>query len=227
MSAAWKIAGERALLAVDAPHVVTTQDLLGYATVNSGEHPASATFTRWLASLVAVGKLQPVTRGVYLNRYAGPAVHAAEAAQYLRRGAVVSLAWVLERSGALNNSGDTVTCVVPMARGWAPPKVGEQLTSSSSFRFYGMPQHVMLAGSGRIEDVQDLAYGYPRATPERALMDWIYLGSSVRSRLPLPPPDIDLREMSLTRLSRLARAMGTQDAWANWRDNRSASDKSN
>jgi hypothetical protein len=224
MNTAWKVAGERALLAGDAPHVITTQDLLGYATVNSGEHPASASFTRWLRELIATGKLKPVTRGVYLNRYAGPNVHAAEAAQYLRRGAVVSLAWVLERSGALNNFGDTVTCVVPLARGWAPPKVGDQRTSATPFRFYGMPQHIMLAGSGRIEDVQDLTYGYPRATPERALMDWIYLGSSSRSRLPLPPFDIDLRDMSLVRLSRLAKAMGTEDAWTAWHAQRKAND---
>lgn len=216
MNTAWKVAGERALLAADAPHVITTQDLLGYASVNSREHPAPASFARWLRALVAVGKLQPVTRGVYLNRYAGPTVHAAEAAQYLRRSAVVSLAWVLERSGALNNFGDTVTCVVPLARGWAPPKVGEQRTAATPFRFYGMPQHIMLAGSSRIEDVQDLSYGYPRATPERALMDWVYLGSSVRSRLPLPPLDLDLSEMSMGRLNRLAKAMGTEKAWSAW-----------
>lgn len=216
MNSAWKVAGERALLASDAPHVITTQDLLGYAAVNSGQRPASASFTRWLKTLVNVGKLQPVTRGVYLNRYSGPTVHAAEAAQYLRRGAIVSLAWVLERSGALNNFGDTVTCVVPLAKGWAPPKVGNQLTAAGPFRFFAMPQHVVLAGSSRIDDVQDLKYGYPRATPERALMDWVYLGASMRSRLPLPPVDIDLREMNIGRLNRLAKAMGTENAWAAW-----------
>jgi hypothetical protein len=225
VTSAWKTAGERALLAADAPHVITTQDLLGYAAVNSGERPASASFTRWLQTLVSVGKLQPVTRGVYLNRYSGPTVHAAEAAQYLRRGAVVSLAWVLERSGALNNFGDTVTCLVPLAKGWAPPKVGDQLTAAGPFRFYAMPQHILLAGSRRIDDVQDLKYGYPRATPERALMDWVYLGSSARSRLPLPPLDIDLHEMSLGRLRRLAKAMGTEDAWAAWHARWKANDK--
>lgn len=216
MTDSWKIEGERALLAADAPHVVTTQDLLGYATVNGREHPAPASFARWLRSLVTVGKLQPVNRGVFLNRFAGPTVHPAEAAQFLRRGAIVSLAWVLERSGALNNFGDTVTCVVPLT-GAAPPKVGERHTAAGAFRFYAMPQRVLRAGSDEIGDVQDLAYGYPRATPERALLDWVYLGSSRRSRLPLPPRDLDLHDMKPSRLKRLAKAMGIEAEWNAWR----------
>ena len=208
---------EKALLSLGAPHVVTTQDLEAYAHVSAGTRPPPATLTRWVRALTETGALVPVSRGVYLNRLAGPAVHPAEAAQYIRRGAVVSLAWVLdERSGALNNFGDTVTCVVPQVPGMAPPKVGERNSPAGPFRFYAMPDRLMAAGSTRVEDVQDLAYSYPRATPERALLDWIYLGASVRSRLPAPPLDIQLRGMSLARLARLAKAMGMTEKWRHW-----------
>lgn len=207
---------EKTLLSLDAPHVVTTQDLEVYARGSAGTRPAPATLTRWVRTLTETGALQQVSRGVYLNRLAGPAVHPAEAAQHIRRGAVVSLAWVLERSGALTNFGDTVTCVVPLVSGMAPPKVGERDTIAGPFRFYAMPDWLIEAGSTRLEDVQDLQYSYPRATPERALLDWIYLGTSVRSRLPLPPLDIQLRRMSQSRLTRLAKAMGIEEEWRRW-----------
>lgn len=171
---------------------------------------------RWLHALASVGALEPVNRGVYLNRFAGPTVHPAEAAQFLRRGAIVSLACVLERCGAFNTFGSTVTCVVPLT-GAAPPKVGERHTRAGAFRFYAMPQRALSSGAERIGDVQDLAYGYPRATPERALLGWVYLGASQRSRLSLPPNDLDIEQMSPGRLKRLARAMGIEAEWNRWR----------
>ena len=216
MKSTWKQESQKALLALGAPHVVTTQDLEAHGRISTGTRPSTASLTRWLRTLTETGALQPVSRGVYLNRLAGPNVHPAEAAQYIRRGAIVSLAWVLEQSGALNNFGDTVTCVVPQIPGMAPPKVGERETLAAPFRFYAMPARLIEAGSKQLDDVQDLRYGYPRATPERALLDWIYLGSSVRSRLPLPPLDINLRGMSLARLRRLAKAMWIEEEWRQW-----------
>ena len=216
MKMTWKSAVEKALLGMAAPHVVTTQDIEAYAMTSQGFRPPASSLVRLVRSLVETGALQPVSKGVFLNRLAGPAVHPAEAAQYIRRGAIVSLAWVLERSGALNNFGDTVTCVVPQLSGSAPPKVGERDTAAGPFRFYAMPARLVEGGSFRLEDIQDLRYGYPRATPERALLDWIYLGTSVRSRLPLPPLDIQLRGMNQPRLTRLAKAMGMSKNWQDW-----------
>ena len=207
----------KTLLAHDAPHVLTTGDLRGRLRMAmKGALPSSAALARWSRDLTRNGALQPVARGVFLNRLAGPSVHAAEAAQYLRRGAVVSLAWVLERSGALNNYGDTVTCVVPQVSGMAPPKVGARITPAAPFRFHALPLAVLHAGAKRIEDVQDLRFDYPRATPERALLDWIYLGASPRSHLPLPPADVNLSGMDQRRLTRLSRAMGIEEAWSAW-----------
>lgn len=207
----------KTLLVHDAPHVLSTADLRGRLRAGAGALPSSAALARWSRKLIAAGALQPLSRGVFLNRLAGPSVHAAEGAQYLRRGAVVSLAWVLERAGALNNYGDTVTCVVPQVSGMAPPKTGARVTAAAPFRFHALPLAVLHAGAKRLEDVQDLRFDYPRATPERALLDWIYLGASPRSHLPPPPADVNLRGMDQRRLTRLSRAMGIEDAWNTWK----------
>jgi len=220
MKNSWKLESQKKLLALGAPHVVTTQDLEAFGRFSTDTHktsgPSSASLTRWLRTLTESGALQPVARGVYLNRLAGPSIHPAEAAQFIRRHAIVSLAWVLEQSGALNNFGDTVTCVIPQIPGMAPPKVGERETRAAPFRFYAMPARLIDAGSNHIDDVQDLRYAYPRATPERALLDWIYLGTSVRSRLPLPPLDISLHSMRIARIARVAKAMGIDAQWKQW-----------
>ena len=75
---------------------------------------------------------------------------------------------------------------------------------------------VLSAGRENLEDVQDLNFPYPRATPERALLDWVYLGASGRSRLSLPPFDIQLHEKNQPRLKRLARQMGITRQWTEW-----------
>ena len=197
MTRNWKRLAEAALISLGAPRVVTIQDLQSYARLNADRQPSASAVTRWVRTL-------------------NETVHAAEASQYIRRGAIVSLAWVLERSGALNNFGDTVTCVVPQCSDFAPPRVGERDTAAGQFRFYALPIAVLSAGRENLDDLQDLDFTYPRATPERALLDWIYLGTSVRSRLPLPPFDIQLHRMNQPRLKRLARAMGTTRQWTEW-----------
>lgn len=213
----WKLAAHRLLMKGDAPHVLTTADLAAFARTAAGENLPTATLTRWVRNLNDAGAIVAVTRGVYLNRLAGPAVHPAQAAQYIRRSAIVSLAYVLEQCGALNNFGDTVTCVVPLIKGLSAPKVGERQTLAAPFRFYALPQRFFHLQDVALEDLQDLNYAYPRATPERALLEWVYLGSSAKSRLPLPPLDLALKRLDSQKLERLAKAMKIEPQWQNWK----------
>ena len=213
----WKLKAQRGLIQSSAPHVLTTADLAAHGRMASGKVLPAATITRWVRSLCDSGALEPITRGVYLNRLAGPAVHPAEAAQYIRRSAIVSLAFVLEQCGALNNFGDTVTAVVPLIKGLAPPKVGERSTLAVPFRFYGLPQRFFHLQNIDFEDLQDIRYSYPRATPERALLEWIYLGDSPKSRLPLPPLDIHLDALDAEKCDRLARVMKLETEWQAWK----------
>jgi hypothetical protein len=65
---------------------------------------------------------------------------------------------------------------------------------------------------------------YRRATPEAALLHWLYLSGSPRSRMSAPPLDLDLGELDLRKLKRLAKAMCLDAGLKAWRDRRIAQD---
>jgi hypothetical protein len=129
---------------------------------------------------------------------------------------VVSLSWVLEQAGVTNNVGDTVTCVVPLHPGAPNPQLSTRETAAGSFRFFAMPAVLVDGRSGDERDIRDPRFDYPRATPEKAFLDWVHLGASPRSRLPPPPLDLAYDELDPRRLRRLSRAMGLDAAWQAW-----------
>jgi hypothetical protein len=59
---------------------------------------------------------------------------------------------------------------------------------------------------------------YRRATPEAALLHWLYLSDSPRSRMSAPPLDLDLDSLDLKRLKRLATGMHLEANLKIWRD---------
>jgi hypothetical protein len=148
----------------------------------------------------------PVTRGLYINQLARPLPTAADAAGFVRGGAIVSLQTVLGEAGITNNYSDIVTCVVPHSRDHKPsvrPVKAERI----EFRFHAMPARFLDEHAGALEDRIDLDFKYPRATPEKALLDWIYLGASARTKISGPPFDIDSGRLKKARLQRLAKAI--------------------
>jgi hypothetical protein len=70
-----------------------------------------------------------------------------------------------------------------------------------------MPARLLDAEAGDLQDRMDLDVHYPRASPEKALLDWIYLGGSPRTKLASPTLDIDLERLDKRRLKRLADQM--------------------
>lgn len=213
---AWKAHAERLLMAPDSPGVLTTAMLHAFTTAGRADVPSRATFSRWVARLCATGRLQEVVRGVYLNRQAHADLSPAAAAHWVRHRSVVSLAWVLEQAHVTNNFGDTITCVIPIAPGWPNPQVGDRRTKAGTFRFFAMPADRVESPVMRPEDRLDLRFDYPRTTPEKALMDWLYLGASRRSRMTPPPLDLDVSLLDRRRLRRLARAMGLESLADDW-----------
>lgn len=114
-----------------------------------------------------------------------------------------------------NNYSDIVTCVVPIRGGVAPssrPVKAERI----EFRFHAMPVQLLDERAGTLEDRLDLDVAYARATPEKALLDWIYLGASPRTKLSGPPLDIEIGKLDMPRLRRLAKAMGLGTALAGY-----------
>jgi hypothetical protein len=78
-----------------------------------------------------------------------------------------------------------------------------------------MPERVLETGTE--SDRLVTGVDYRRATPEAALLHWLYLSGSPRSRMSTPPLDLDLGELDLKRLNRLAAAMRIDSNLCSWR----------
>ncbi len=129
----------------------------------------------------------------------------ADAIAWFHTDAVVSLNTVLGDSGILNNPTTVVTAVVPIDRGRHPPaRLGRKATLAGIVHFFGIPRHILQAGKPEDRLEAEEQYEHSRATPEKALVDWIYLGSSPRSRRTPPPrDDIGMELLDARRLRRL------------------------
>jgi len=205
---AWQIQLQRTLAAPSAPPVLT-RDLLSRfgRTASGGTCVPESTLSYWIRGAVAADQLQPIQRGLFLNRFRSPAGRLADAACWILAEAVVSLNTVLGDAGVLNNPVRTVTAVVPLDAGAPPPSLGRRQTRAGTFHFLGLPRSML--ESGRAEDrLEPLDhFEHPRATPEKALLDWLYLGLTPRSHRTLPPMhDLDLELLDTQRLWRLAAA---------------------
>ena len=109
---------------------------------------------------------------------------------------------------------ESITCVIPTAAGWPTPNVGDRTTKAGTFRFFAMPAR--LVDAGRDEDRRDMRFDYPRVTPEKALLDWLFLGASHRSRMTRPPFDLEIAALNRPRLRRLAKAMQLTTVLDDW-----------
>jgi hypothetical protein len=143
-------------------------------------------------------------------------VHAAAAATYIRRNAVPSLSWVLEQDWLLNNFSDVVTCTVPMAPGIKLINVAPVKTEHGWFRFHTLPWRIHEPDNLPVEDWRDNRVDYPRATPEKAFADWLYLARSPRSWLKRPPYDLEFAELNKKRLGRIIKALSLEDVYQEW-----------
>jgi hypothetical protein len=122
---------------------------------------------------------------------------------------------VLGDSGVWNNYTEWVTAVVPLSSRYATPSLGRVETGGGTFVFRGVPERVLETGA----EVDRLVAGvdYRRATPEAALLHWLYLSDSPRSRMSTPPMDLDLGELDSKRLKRLAKGMHLDANLTIWR----------
>ncbi|AMN45740.1 hypothetical protein ACG33_01181 [Steroidobacter denitrificans] len=223
VKANWDTRLEMRLTEPNAARVLNTLTLFRLAR-HEQSTLSRASLERWITDALAAKRLIKVVRGLYLNRMTTPPAELTEAAGWLRPGAIVSLQTVLGDCGAWNNFTDAATAVVPFSFDAVRPSLGTRSTQAGQFHFRGIPEAVLLAGreADRLADV----YGYLRATPEAALLHWIYLANSPRSNLSAPPLDIDLDDLNLPRLQRLAKAMQLEDALNKWLEVKHAYDES-
>lgn len=223
LTANWDTRLELRLSEPDAMRVLNTSTLYRLACHEQSQLSRTS-LERWILDALASRRLIKVARGLYLNRMTTPPAELAEAATWLRPGCVVSLQTVLGDSGAWNNYTAMVTAIVPFASGRPRPSLGIRSTQAGRFQFRGIPEPVLVAGreTDRLADVT----GYLRATPEAALLHWLYLSASAHSNLTAPPLDIDMDAFSAARLRRLAEAMDLSDELARWYVTKRAHDQS-
>lgn len=168
-----------------------------------------ATLSRRVAKALDAKMLVQVRAGVYLNTFSLPPPKVAEATPYVRTGAVVSLQTVLGDASVLNNYTPDVTCVIPS--NGVNTTSGEVDSPAARFRFYRLNADILNAGE--IEDRLVADIGYLRATPEKALIDWMALAAEHRSNMTaVPAHDIDWQELDERRLLRIAKAAGMTSA---------------
>lgn len=214
----WQMRIEERLGADDAPAVLN-RDLLNRMTrsARAGRPVPTSSLTHWLKTARMRRKLLPVVAGLYLNRYRARPGSLADAVHWLRADAIVSLNTVLGDAGILNNPSQLMTAVVPLDTGAPPPKLGRQVTQAGTVQFFGLPRRIHDAGEPEDRLESAAPRDHVRATPEKALLDWLYLARSPHSRRTSPPKsDIDLTLLNRRRLKRLAAAMDIKrelDAW--------------
>lgn len=168
---------------------------------------SEATISRAIKKGVESEMLVQIRSGLFLNRMSVPAPSIEEAAQHLRAGAIVSLQTVLGHAGVLNNyTGEYVTAIIPSGGGSINTTGGDVKTPCGVFSFKRLRGDILFAG--RIEDRLSDTHGwYLRATPEKALVDWIALVDSGQSTLTrVPVHDLDFSSLDMDRLRRLAAA---------------------
>lgn len=213
----WKQALELQLSAPHAPGALTLGVLSRAASLARHAPIPDTTLHAWIKDATARARLVRVSRGVYLNRFTTPSGRLADAVAHVRRDAVVSLHSALDDAGALNNPPVGVTAVLPLDPGSTRPRVGRVQTVAGAMHFRAIPRRILEAGE--IEDRLDLDRGssHPRATPEKALLDWLYLARSPRSTLAPPAVhDVEHGELNKKRLMRLARAMKLEETLVEW-----------
>ncbi len=218
---AWKQTLERRLSESGAPAALTLGALSRTAAIARAAPVPDTTLHAWIKDAIARDRLAPVLRGLYLNRFTWPAGRLADAVPHVRRDAVVSLHTALDEAGAYNNPPAGVTAIVPLDAGPTRPRVGRVDTAQGPIQLRAVPRRVLEAGA--VEDRFDLDRGvaHPRATPEKALLDWLYLAKSPRSTLSPPAVhDVDLDVLDTARLARLAKLMGLRDTLELWRRGR-------
>jgi hypothetical protein len=208
-----------------ANRVVTPDDLLSVAADGIRDMTvgtAGVFMARFCKELVEEGLLAKVRKGLYLNQALDPKPGWEEAARFVRSGAVVSMHTVLGRA-VTNNYSPYVHAVVPSpVSGRCKPleiafdsSTRLDPTTKLRFFFYPLPVEILEAG----DETDRLAFCVPggdvdppyrEATPEAALAHWLWLGASPSSGVAPPDPQMDLGELDLDRLARLAAAVGVE-----------------
>lgn len=211
----WRKIVFESLKEFDAPRVLSLSDLVNYVkeTVPDISERKAGLF---IEQAVSFNLLTSVRHGLWINNNVFPTPTLSEAAHRIRKGAVVSLHTVLSDAGVLNNFTSEVFSVVPIPEAGTGPKpnLGSLEGAGTNFHFKGIKQSILEAGEEDDRLVPMLAYA--RATPEAAIVHWIYLAHARGSSMHEPDTQCDMDQLDFERLERLAAAAGLQEQVFDW-----------
>ncbi len=216
----WRFAAMGLLATQDIPRAFN-MDEFEQALFRQNIKATRRTLQRVLQEWEVAKVIRRVARGVYLNMQSTPQPSLTEAVPKLRPGAIVSLATVLGDAGVLNNPTSWVMAVQPSAPN---TRHANEVSSADGAVFQFAYMRADLVHRPGREWADDALVPYarvPTATPEKALLDWIYLSSSPRGakRWPLPAAhDLDLDYLDMERLERLKEKMGLENEWQQFMD---------
>lgn len=174
---------------------------------------ARGTAMDWLPFWEEEAHVIRVRRGVYLNAQIHPLPSLGEVVPWLRKEAVVSLSYALGQAQVLKRYSDQwVTAVLPLKTSRA---VGVFREGPRIFQFAGLRPDLLSApadptwgGDAYVPEAR-----VATATPEKALLDWLYLArNSFHWRSP-EPDALNWERLDLARAERLAHRMNLADVW--------------
>ncbi|MCP1674506.1 hypothetical protein J2T57_001608 [Natronocella acetinitrilica] len=204
-------AARERLKAEDAPRLVDAERLAGL--LETATAPRVPRLSALLATLIRRGDLLPGDGRHCINAHARPAVRAEEVLAAHRPEAVVSLGRVLGEFGVLNNPSLVVSAIVPGTPSGERTRPGPEVRLElpvARVDLWTMPAALLAAGSPADSRIDDRPYAC--ATPERALVDWLYLSGGETPAITPLPWDHDLEDLDHARLARLAEAVGVTGA---------------
>lgn len=182
--------------------------MLGRSLADAG---SESTIARRIKELCDLGVLTRVREGVFLNKLCNPPATLAEAAGYIRSSAIVSLQSVLGDAGVLNNYTPDATVIIPSGMGNTAGGIIK--TAMGDIIVRKLSPDLLYAGE--LNDRLEIGVSYLRATPEKALVDWMALVKTGKSGLKiLPAHDLDLGMLDEGRLKRLSDVTGVGDVLA-------------
>lgn len=226
------------------PRVMSSMELFLYWRKKNYSNLQLKVFYRVIDQLISVGHLKRVKKDLYANFQAVPAIQNNEIATFLVEGSVITMHSSLYEAGALNNPTRIVTASVPcFKRGTEGTfngirgAVREIKTEVGDFWFFNIPSELVTLEGVEAYEIEKMGITYKMATPEKALMDWVYIGTerSKKKKLEkgseltdftgLPPLDIAIGVLNIKTLKKIASAMHLSTELNDWLDAKREYDK--
>lgn len=194
-----------------APAALTMASLRAGCSKAAGAPVGEGALRRAIADWERSGALRKARKGAWINAAGNTRGRAEDLLALARPGSVASLHSALGMAGA-HRSPSVMAFGVCRAPDGEGAEMGALHTAAGQLNFYGLPERFFERGRGWT--VQGPRHA--RFAPEKALLDWIWLGSAAGA---IPQPshmDIDLDKLDLRKAEAWSDALSMRDKFAAW-----------